>query len=83
MSRRFDASEVHFSRGSVLSVLVAAISAVLFGLSLGFTSPAIDVMQGTVTMNGQAVKVPSDLVVFKSKAEGSLFSSLKIYHIML
>lgn len=57
----------------MLSVLVAAISAVLFGLALGFTSPAIDVMQGTV-----AVKVPNDLVVFKSKAEGSLFSSLPV-----
>ena len=48
--------------GAVLSVLVASISTLVFGMALGFTSPAIDVMQNTLTVNGKPATVPSDLV---------------------
>lgn len=61
---------------AVLSVMVASISVLVFGLALGFTSPAIDVMQDTLKVNGKAASVPSDLVVFTSEFEGSLFSSI-------
>lgn len=46
----------------MLSVLVASISTLIFGMALGFTSPAIDVMQDTLEVNGKATSVPADLV---------------------
>eukprot|EP00438_Fugacium_kawagutii_P013124 Skav209595 [mRNA] locus=scaffold1607:238500:252171:- [translate_table: standard] len=61
---------------AVLSVLVASISTLIFGVALGFTSPAIDVMQDTLEVNGKATSVPADLVVFDSQSQGSLFSSI-------
>eukprot|EP00440_Ansanella_granifera_P030120 gb/GFBE01032725.1/.p1 GENE.gb/GFBE01032725.1/~~gb/GFBE01032725.1/.p1 ORF type:complete len:486 (+),score=83.65 gb/GFBE01032725.1/:1-1458(+) len=59
-----------------LSTLVVSLSAVVFGMTLGFTSPAIDVMQDTVRVDGKRIPAPSDLVVFSSQAEGSLFGAL-------
>lgn len=46
----------------MVSVLVASISTLIFGMALGFTSPAIDVMQDTLKVNGKATSVPADLV---------------------
>jgi hypothetical protein len=45
---------------------VASISTLVFGMALGFTSPAIDVMQDTLKVNGKAASVPSDLVTLQS-----------------
>ena len=46
---------------------MASISVLVFGLALGFTSPAIDVMQDTLKVNGKAASVPSDLVTLHSE----------------
>ncbi|CAJ1359533.1 unnamed protein product [Effrenium voratum] len=65
---------------AVASVMVAAIASMIFGISLGFTSPAIDVMQDTVRENGHWIPAPAHLVVFesdhKSSSQGSLFSAI-------
>mmetsp|Transcript_15470 Transcript_15470/g.27130 ORF Transcript_15470/g.27130 Transcript_15470/m.27130 type:complete len:487 (+) Transcript_15470:39-1499(+) len=60
---------------AVLSTCAAALSAVIFGMALGFTSPAIDVMKGAVTVDGKPI-APENLVVFTSDAQGSLYSAL-------
>jgi len=61
---------------AIVSVMIANISTIVFGMALGFTSPAIDVMQNTFKVNGKSASVPEYLVVFTGQSEGSLFSSI-------
>lgn len=61
---------------AVLSTLAVGIAPLIFGMSLGFTGPAIDVMQNTVEVDGVHLQAPDHLVVFSSKDEGSLFGAI-------
>jgi len=62
---------------SAMSVMSVALAAVVFGMALGFTSPANDVMADTVKDAGdRPLPAPSSLVVFKSEAEAALFGAL-------
>eukprot|EP00931_Biecheleriopsis_adriatica_P030203 TRINITY_DN17822_c0_g1_i2.p1 TRINITY_DN17822_c0_g1~~TRINITY_DN17822_c0_g1_i2.p1 ORF type:complete len:541 (-),score=93.34 TRINITY_DN17822_c0_g1_i2:50-1528(-) len=63
---------------AMLSVGAVLFSAVVFGASLGFTSPAIDVMQDTVMVDGVPIMVPPELklVVFTDASQGSLFGAI-------
>lgn len=66
---------------AVLSVMAVAWAPIIFGMSLGFTGPAINVMQDTTMVNGEHVSAPKNLVVFAkttdtTSSEGSLFSSI-------
>jgi len=68
------------SRGSatcaILSTLAVTLSAAIFGMALGFTGPAIDVMKDDVKVDGKHFPAPEDLVVFAGDAQGSLYSAL-------
>eukprot|EP00933_Yihiella_yeosuensis_P052005 TRINITY_DN49990_c0_g1_i1.p1 TRINITY_DN49990_c0_g1~~TRINITY_DN49990_c0_g1_i1.p1 ORF type:complete len:509 (+),score=77.03 TRINITY_DN49990_c0_g1_i1:125-1528(+) len=59
--------------------MAVALAPLIFGMTLGFTSPASDTMQDTVQVNGVHVPAPSNLVVFSrdgdTSAEGSSYAS--------
>lgn len=65
---------------AILSVAGVAMAPVLFGMSMGFSSPAIDVMQDTAKVGGRWVPSPPGLVVFSSdnetSSQGAFFSSV-------
>lgn len=64
---------------AALSVGASLFGALLFGLSLGFSGPAIDTMKDSVTTpDGDHVPIGagSDLFVFRTSNEASLFGSL-------
>lgn len=58
----------------VASTVAVAFAPYIFGMSLAFTSPAIDTMQDSVKIDGKHIPAPSNLVVFDT-AQGSLYGS--------
>ncbi|KAF4677293.1 hypothetical protein FOL47_002532 [Perkinsus chesapeaki] len=64
---------------AILSVTASLFGPLMFGLSLGFSGQTIDTMQNTVTTtNGTHIQIGenSDLWIFKTSTEASLFGSL-------
>ncbi|KAF4694226.1 hypothetical protein FOZ60_008708 [Perkinsus olseni] len=64
---------------AVLSVSASLFGALLFGLSLGFSGPAIDTMKNNVTTPGGdliEIGAGSSLFVFRTTTEASLFGSM-------
>ncbi|KAF4678196.1 hypothetical protein FOL47_003258 [Perkinsus chesapeaki] len=64
---------------AILSVGASLFGALLFGLALGFSGPAIDTMKDTVTTtDGRHIEIGADssLFVFRTETEASLFGSM-------
>ncbi|KAF4714947.1 hypothetical protein FOZ63_024461, partial [Perkinsus olseni] len=64
---------------AVLSVSASLFGALLFGLSLGFSGPAIDTMRNTVTTTGGdpiQIGQGSSFFVLRTDNEASLFGSM-------
>lgn len=50
---------------AIVYAMIACTAPLIAAMSLGFTSPALDTMTGSVYVNGEAIPVPSNLAMFE------------------